>query len=245
MAKGLEKSFKRIEKKYIIDKNAIDDLLNDLKEYLVEDDYPTSTITNIYFDTPDFKVIKDSIAKKNGREKIRMRSYQENPTQDSQVFLELKKKDQEGIGHKFRLVSQLGAVNKFIEHGEISDSSIDDELLIEELNTLRDRYQGLAARMFIYYDRYSLKEKHKISGQPQTKIRVTIDQNLTYRDYEVSMENGVYGNDLINEGKVIMEIKAPGEQPEWLKCILEKHGLEPISFSKYGTAYRKSQGILQ
>lgn len=245
MAKGLEKSFKRIEKKYIVDKNAIDDLLLDLKEYLIEDEYPTSTITNIYFDTPDFKVIKDSIAKKNGREKIRMRSYQVNPTKDSQVFLELKKKDQEGVGHKFRLVSQLGTVNSFIEHGEIADSSIDDELLIDELNVLRERYEGLTARMFIYYDRYSLKEKHKISGQPQTKIRVTIDQNLTYRDYDVSMENGVYGNDLINEGKVIMEIKAPGDQPEWLKNILDKHGLESTSFSKYGTAYRKSQGILQ
>lgn len=245
MPKGIEKSFKRIEKKYIINKEEIDKVLADLKEYLVEDEYPISTITNIYFDTYDFQVIKDSIEKRNGREKIRMRSYEESPSQSSKVFLELKKKDHEGVGHKFRLVAELGAINRFIEKGEVVATSFDDEELIRELGTLRKRYQGLLPRMFIYYDRYSLKERHQIVGQPQTKIRVTIDKNLTYRDYDVNMENGVYGHDLVDDGKVIMEIKAPGEQPLWLREILEKHGLEPASFSKYGTAYRKSQGILQ
>ncbi|MFQ8817148.1 MAG: hypothetical protein ACLR70_03850 [Streptococcus thermophilus] len=31
-----------------------------LREYLVEDDYPTSTISNIYFDTDNFDVIQDA-----------------------------------------------------------------------------------------------------------------------------------------------------------------------------------------
>ena len=72
MVKQLETRFKRIETKYVVSKENLEDLLTDLKEYLVEDDYPTSTITNIYFDTADFQVIQDSIAKKNGHEKIRM-----------------------------------------------------------------------------------------------------------------------------------------------------------------------------
>lgn len=93
MVKALETSFKRIEKKYVLDKEKLGAIWDDLKEHLVEDDYPTSTITNIYFDTADFQVIQDSIAKKNGREKIRMRTYVTNPTEDSQAFLELKKKD--------------------------------------------------------------------------------------------------------------------------------------------------------
>lgn len=92
MVKALETSFKRIEKKYVLDKEKLGAIWDDLKEHLVEDDYPTSTITNIYFDTADFQVIQDSIAKKNGREKIRMRTYVTNPTEDSQAFLELKKK---------------------------------------------------------------------------------------------------------------------------------------------------------
>ena len=47
MVKQLETRFKRIETKYVVSKNNLEDLLTDLKEYLVEDDYPTSTISNI------------------------------------------------------------------------------------------------------------------------------------------------------------------------------------------------------
>lgn len=244
MVKLLETSFKRIEKKYILDREKLGAVWDDLKEHLVEDDYPTSTITNIYFDTADFQVIQDSIAKKNGREKIRMRTYVTNPTEGSQAFLELKKKDAQGIGHKFRLVSETGAIKQFIASGNLAVATSKDQLLIDELNTLKERYGDLRARMLIYYERSAFKEKHHIKGQPQTKIRVTLDQNVTYRDYDVEKSMGSYGNELVGDGKVIMEIKTPGAQPEWLNAILMKHGIESISFSKYGTAYRKSQGIV-
>ena len=58
-----------------------------------------------YFDTENFDVIQDALAKQHRREKIRMRTYIEKPQADSPVFLEVKSKDEEGIGHKFRLVA--------------------------------------------------------------------------------------------------------------------------------------------
>ena len=72
MKKTIETSFKRIETKYIVAKDDVKDLIKDLKEYVVEDDYPTSTISNIYFDTENFDVIQDALAKQHRREKIRM-----------------------------------------------------------------------------------------------------------------------------------------------------------------------------
>ena len=39
MVKKLETRFKRIETKYVVSKDNLEDLLTDLKEYLVEDDY--------------------------------------------------------------------------------------------------------------------------------------------------------------------------------------------------------------
>lgn len=86
MAKQLETKFKRIETKYILTKDERDAILSDLKEYMVEDDYPTSSIMTIYFDNENFDMIKDAIAKKNMREKVRMRTYNPNPQLDSQVF---------------------------------------------------------------------------------------------------------------------------------------------------------------
>ena len=61
--KPIETTFKRIETKYVVSKEILDKLVQDLKEYLVEDDYPISTISNIYFDTEDFQLIQDSLQK--------------------------------------------------------------------------------------------------------------------------------------------------------------------------------------
>ena len=95
------------------------DLIKDLKEYVVEDDYPTSTISNIYFDTENFEVIQDALAKQHRREKIRMRTYIETPQADSPVFLEVKSKDEEGIGHKFRLVATSQAIINLMTDGTV------------------------------------------------------------------------------------------------------------------------------
>ncbi|MFR2192169.1 MAG: hypothetical protein ACLS5G_00675 [Streptococcus sp.] len=37
-----------------------------------------------------------------------------------------------------------------------------------------------------YYDRFSMKEK-RLSKAAYNKVRVTLDQNLTYRDEDVSL----------------------------------------------------------
>ena len=88
----------------------------------------------------------------------------------------------------------------------------------------------------------SRKRKKEIIGFPYNKIRITIDQNLTYRDDNVSLFSGKDGFPLLNEDIVIMEIKAPGRKPQWLQDILDQYGLVEQKFSKYSCAYHKSQG---
>ena len=124
------------------------------------------------------------------------------------------------------------------------DNSIKDQMMIEKIQQLQEEYQqAIIPRMYIYYDRFSLKEKKEISGFPYNKIRVTIDQNLTYRDENVSLFSGKDGFPLLNEDIVIMEIKAPGRKPQWLQDILDQYGLVEQKFSKYSCAYHKSQGL--
>ena len=50
---------------------------------------PFPRFQNVYFDTEDFDVIQDALAKQNRREKIRMRTYVEHPTVESPAFLEV------------------------------------------------------------------------------------------------------------------------------------------------------------
>ena len=243
MVKQLETRFKRIETKYVVSKENLEDLLTDLKEYLVEDDYPTSIISNIYFDTDNFDVIQDALDGNHRQEKIRMRTYLANPKIDSKVFLEVKSKDDEGIGHKFRLVSTPLAITNLMTDGK-NHGQITDRQLLQDIHHLRQRYdEGLKPRMYIYYDRFSMKEKETIEGYAYNKVRVTLDQNLTYRDEDVSLFKGNHGFPLLDEDTIIMEIKAPGKKPDWLQAILDKHGLKEQKFSKYSCAYHKSQGL--
>ena len=54
----------------------------------------------------------------------------------------------------------------------------------------------------------------------------------------------IKGAPLLDDNTVIMEIKAPGNKPQWLQDILDKYGLMEHKFSKYSCAYHKSQGLL-
>ncbi|MBQ6465678.1 MAG: VTC domain-containing protein [Oscillospiraceae bacterium] len=50
-----------------------------------------STVTSLYLDTPDCRIIRNSIEAADYKEKLRLRSYG-TASADSGVFLELKKK---------------------------------------------------------------------------------------------------------------------------------------------------------
>lgn len=229
--KQIQTNFQRIETKYILDLATLALLEAEMQAYLIPDDYATSTISNVYFDNDDFQMIQDSIAKKGGREKLRMRTYVEEPTDDSQVFLEIKKKCDE-VGFKYRLVSNLTSVVNYIENS-LADETISDERVKAEVEELQERYVDLKPKMVISYERYSRK------GLEDKKVRVTVDSNIRYRDYDVDLTSGRYGLPLLEEGQVIMEIKISGQYPQWLADILTKYRLEDQSFSKYGRAYLK------
>ena len=238
MTQTIQTNFKRIETKYILSQQQLKALLVDLAPYLREDEFPTSTISNLYFDTPDFDVIKDALDKKHRREKIRMRSYLQAPTNDSQAFLEIKQKDAEGVGHKYRLVSNPVAITKLLTQGK-GHSSIVDYNLVNEVHALRDRYENLEPRIYTYYDRYSLKQKKGL----EDKVRITFDRNLRYRDEDLTLTAGNHGKPLLEDDQIIMEIKAAADKPTWLQDILDRHGLVQMKFSKYAAAYHKSQGL--
>ena len=233
--KQIQTNFQRVETKYILDRATLARLEAEMHAYLIPDDYATSTISNIYFDNDDFQMIQDSIARRGGREKLRMRTYAAKPTKDSQVFLEIKKKS-EDVGFKYRLDSNLTSVVNYIEKG-LADQTISDERVKTEVALLQERYAGLKAKMVISYDRYSMK------GSEDKKVRVTVYSNIRFRDYDVDLTLGRHGWPLLEGNKVIMEIKVPGQYPTWLAAILNKYGLVEQSFSKYGKAYLKVSEI--
>ena len=69
-------------------------------------------------------------------------------------------------------------------------------------------------------------------------LRVTFDENILARRDELSLSRDVWGESLIDDEQVLMEIKTSGGIPLWLTKVLTQEKLYKISFSKYGTAYQ-------
>ena len=83
--------FERIEKKYLIPETVFRRLLPELRKHMADDVYGRYTISNIYFDTEQFDLIRASLEKPVYKEKLRLRCYG-TPSEDGKVFVEIKKK---------------------------------------------------------------------------------------------------------------------------------------------------------
>ncbi len=218
--------FKRTEKKYRLTKEQYERLTARLGEYMKKDKYFESEIMSLYYDTPDYRLIRTSIDKPVFKEKVRLRTYGV-PTGNSTAFLEYKRKFK-GIVYKRRTFMALNDVLKFIDGGKVEENNPQIE---NELKYAFRVYEGLAPRMLISYHRLAY------SGIEDPNLRITFDDRIIYRGYDLDLRNGIYGRELLTEGERLMEIKIPNAMPLWLSHILDELRIYPSSFSKYGNAY--------
>ena len=104
--------FERKEVKYIISGAQRKAMLKDMEGRMQPDQYGLTTICNIYFDTPDSRLIRESIEKPLYKEKLRLRTYGV-PDESTPAFIELKKKF-EGIVYKRREILPYAEAMRFL-----------------------------------------------------------------------------------------------------------------------------------
>ncbi len=224
-------TFKRREIKYLLDDDEYNSLKERLQARLVEDEHGRSTICNIYYDTPDFRIIRKSLEKPVYKEKLRLRSYGTAGAEDK-VFVELKKK-YNGIVYKRRETLTLAQSDEYLAGHTKAPY---DTQIFREIDWFRDYYGNLKPAMYISYEReayYSLENPD---------LRITFDRNIMYRSYNLSLAAGVEGESILEAGQHLMELKAGGAIPVWLTKALDELGIYPASFSKYGRAYLSQVG---
>ena len=56
---------------------------------------------------------------------------------------------------------------------------------------------------------------------------------------DISLCSDIYGEPILPEGKVLMELKCSGGIPLWMAEVLSREKIYKTSFSKYGTAYAR------
>jgi len=227
--------FERKEKKYLMGRRQFEELLERLLPYMRQDRYGLHTICNVYYDTPDYELIKTSLEKPVYKEKLRLRSYGV-PGKDDLVFLEIKKKYQ-GVVYKRRTAMTLKEAEAYLENGKKPSG---ESQILCEIDYFLKHYRPVPAA-FLAYDRIALFEVE------DKNIRITFDRNIRSRDYDLDLSLGDYGELLLEDDCCLMEIKVPGVFPLWLAHILSEMRLYPVSFSKYGNVYLKefSQAVCQ
>ena len=218
---------KRYELKYLLTAGQTAFLLESLKGHMMLDQYGRTSIASLYYDTPNYRLIRSSVEKPAFKEKIRLRSYG-LATKDSPVFLELKRKAK-GIVYKRRIQTTIpGAEHFFHRSGEIGGGS----QINREITYFRDYYGLLVPACMIIYDREAYFE-------PGGDLRLTVDFNPRYRIDDLRLDRSMEGQPLRPDGETILEIKVQEAMPLWLTRILDEGRIYKNSFSKYGEAYRQ------
>ncbi len=219
--------FKRYEIKYLITIEQTEILKHLVKEYMNRDNFFESTIKNIYFDTPDNLLIRRSCEKPIYKEKLRIRRYDTVKSKDT-VFIELKKKF-DGVVYKRRIeMPEQTAINYLSQRINLEKTS----QISKEIDYFLYLYKNIEPSIYLSYNREAFLSKS------DENFRMTFDKNILFRDYDLSFKDGIYGNPILPEDIVLLEIKTSLGIPNWLTKFLSSNKIYKTSFSKCGIAYK-------
>ena len=219
--------FQRREIKFLVDSRQRALLEQAFRGRMVPDPHGESTICNVYYDTPDYRLVRTSLEKPVYKEKLRMRSYGRVNGEEA-VFLELKKK-YDGVVYKRRIsLRQRDAAAYMAGLSPLPEGS----QIGRELDYFRRFYEGLRPAVYLCYDRSAWFS----SEDPD--FRATFDNNIRWRREDMSLCAPVGGETLLLPSQSLFEVKTADAIPLWLVEALDAGGIRQASFSKYGEAYK-------
>lgn len=216
--------FKRYEFKYLITKSQKERILKEISPFMTLDKYGHSKISNVYFDTDTYLLIRRSIEKPVYKEKLRIRKY----SSSDKVFVELKKKYKHVV-YKRRL-----SLNEDDAFAWLVDKSFTppQSQITNEIDHFCNYYITLHPTLFLSYER----EAFYSDNHPA--FRLTFDENILCRENELNFTSNAPQTHVLSDDNVLMEIKCTGGIPLFMTNILSRNKIYKTSFSKYGTAYK-------
>jgi len=201
----------RTDQKFIIPSTILPELVKNLKashQVLIVNNQCNTKYTSLYLDTPDYNMYTMHHNGKEGRYKIRYRTY----ASSSLSFLEVKKKFK-GITIKKRLAINEAAIST--QFTKEQQHFIQDLLPVANITQLKPSIQ-------IEYNRITLVNT-------QEKERITIDTNLSFSPPTLQ-QSKQWDNYAILE---IKQAKKNTNAP--LFKYAKKEGYRPSKMSKYCT----------
>ncbi len=222
----LQSCFKRYEEKYLLTKTQYLAMRLGMAAYMKPDAHPRYSISNIYYDTVNYDLIRASLEKPVYKEKLRLRSYGVPGARDN-VFVEIKKK-YDGVVYKRRVTMPMQRAAAWLGGTAASDGS----QIGREIDWFLRIYRP-EPKVMIAYDREAF------AAADGGELRITFDTALRARENDVDLCFGDHGVPLLPDDLILMEIKIPGAAPLWLSKLLSENRIFSTRFSKYGTYYQQ------
>jgi len=218
--------FKRTEIKYLLSAGQYLALRERLRDMAQADMYGETDILNIYYDTPDFGLIRTSLEKPLYKEKLRLRTYGTPRDGSATSFIEIKKK-YNGVVYKRRIDAPYARAKGYLEdRNDLYRSQIK-----AEIDAFKKDYRGLRPAMAISYKRIAM------AGTEDPELRITFDREIRWRTDKLDLREGPVGEEILQPGQYLMEVKIANAFPMELSRILSELSIFPASFSKYGRGY--------
>ena len=184
----------RIEEKLYINSENLFDFKDFLNKKKANKIHEPRVIESLYFDNQNFQIYNDSIEGLVPRKKLRIRNYPNN--KDSKIYFEIKNSSVEG---RFK-------TRKIINVKEFNEKKV---------RGIFDEQYGLCfPKLYVKYDREYMSLKD---------VRISIDTNITYRNFNTNFETG--------DNRVIAELKTSINKD--LDELTEDFPIQRIRFSKY------------
>lgn len=221
-------TFRRIEKKYIINHAQYKALIELLMGYFHKDEHGFTRIFNIYFDNDANELINTSVQKPVYKEKLRLRSYH-TPDKVQDAFLEIKKKFK-GVVYKRRITVPYKDIESFLATNTLQNNETPHTY--KEINYMLKHY-SLYPKVLISY----LREAYFSNTDPS--LRITFDHDIKSRYSDLTLAESELDLPLLDDDTYIMEIKVAGAVPMFLSNILAQQKIYPSSFSKYGNIHKQ------
>ena len=223
---GFQDVFERIEVKYLLSRDQYLELRKRLEGYAEIDQYGLTSILNIYYDTEDYSLVRASLEKPVYKEKLRLRCYG-TPEEDSLSFIEIKKK-YKGVVYKRRTGMAYREAKNYLDGRSLTGP---EGQIGSEIEFFRTHYRGLRPAMVISYDRIAM------AGVEDPELRITFDTNIRWRTRDLDLPLGGQGQEIMDKGQVLMELKIAGSVPLELSALFSELHIYQTSFSKYGKGF--------
>lgn len=229
------KDFNRLELKYVVPHDRVDDLVRALGDYVVRDPnarepggYP---LYSVYADSPELTFFWEKIEGLKYRRKVRFRRYGDSPD----VWLEIKQRIDRTL-QKRRTKWPLETVERvFFAEGGLDESAIPDpeDPVVQEILVLW-RHHDLRPTMGTSYRRLAYFAAN------ESDLRLTFDSRVTYHPKALGLrEKAQPEKAIVDPDRSILEIKYNHTVPLWLCRLVARFELQMIRMSKYCTAVDK------